>query len=115
MQTNPRTFGELLKTAGRLRKAEAKRQAEEKRRKHIAEMQELAKREDQTWQNVENLIQSGYTASNYDDATALLDKLQQLAEFQGTQTNFDNRLQRLVEKYRSRSALISRWKKNGWV
>jgi hypothetical protein len=115
IQADPRTFGELLKTAERLRKAEAKRQAEEKRKKHIAEMQELAKREEQTWQNVENLIQSGYTASNYEDATTLLDRLQQLAEFQGTQTNFENRLQRLVEKYKSRSALMGRWKKKGWV
>lgn len=115
MQSNPRTFGELLEAAERLHRAEAKRQADEKRKKHIAEMQELAKREVQTWQDVENTLKSGYSASNYDYATTLLDKLQQLAEFQGTQSNFDVRLRALVEEYKGRSALIGRWKKKGWV
>ncbi len=88
MQSNLRTFGELLEAAEILRRAESKRQAEEKRKKHVAEMQELAKREAQTWQDVENTLKSGYTASNYDYATTLLDKLQQLAEFQGTAEQF---------------------------
>jgi len=112
---NPRTFGELFKSAQTLRQAEAKRQAEEKRKKHIVEMQELAKREAQVWRAIEKTLESGYTAKNYDDATSLLSKLQQLAEFQGTQTSFMVRLRALVEKYKSRSALISRWKKKGWV
>jgi hypothetical protein len=115
IQSNPRTFGELLEAAEKLQQVESKRQAEERRKKHIAEMQELAKREAQTWQDVENTLESGYTASNYDYATTLLDKLQQLAEFQGTQTSFNVRLQALVEKYKGRSALIGRWKKKGWV
>jgi hypothetical protein len=114
-QSAPRTFGELLKTAEKLRQVEAKRQAEEKRRKHIAEMQELAKREANTWQNVDHIIQSGYLASNYDDATTLLDKLHQLAEFQSSQTGFMVRLRVLAEKYKGRSALIARWKKKGWM
>ena len=114
-QTKPRTFGELLKIAENLRNAATKRQAEEKRKKHIAEMQELAKRESQTWQEVEQTLASGYTASNYDRATNLLDKLQQLADFQGTQTNFTVRLGKLVEKYKARTALIGRWKRKGWI
>ncbi len=60
---NPCTFGELLKTADNLRKAAAKRQAEEKRKKHIVEMEKLAKREAQTWQEVEQTIASGYSAA----------------------------------------------------
>lgn len=116
LQTNPRTCGELLTTAEKLRKTESKHQAEEKRKKHIAEMQELAKREAQTWQDVEKTLENGYTARSYDDATALLDKLHQLAEFQqGTQSNFNVRLNSLAEKYKARSALIGRWKKKGWV
>ena len=114
-QTKPRTFGELLKIAEKLRKAAAKRQTEEKRKKNIAEMQELAKRESQTWQEAEQTLANGYTASNYDLATNLLDKLQQLADFQGTQTNFTVRLGKLVEKYKARTALIGRWKRKGWV
>lgn len=112
---NLRTFGDLLRTAEKLQQAESKRQAEEGHKKHIAEMQELANREAKSWQDVENLIQSGYAASNYDEATALLGKLQQLAEFHGTQSNFDIRLRALMEKYKGRSALIGRWKKKGWV
>jgi hypothetical protein len=115
VQSNPRTFGELLKTAEKLRQVEARRQAEEKRKRHVAEMQKLAKREAKTWQDVEDLIQSGYAASNYDEATILLVKLHQLAEFQGTQIRFDVRLQELVEKYKSRSALMGRWRKKGWI
>ena len=115
MQSIPRTFGELLEAAEILRRAEAKRQTDEKRKKHIAEMQELAKREAQTWQDIETTLKSGYTASNYDYATTLLDKLQQLAEFQGTESNFDVRLRAFVEEYKGRSALIGRWKKKGWV
>jgi hypothetical protein len=115
VETNPRTFGGMLETAEKLRQAEARRQAEEKRKKHIAEMQELAKRETQTWQEVENLLQSGYTARIYDDATALLNKLQQLSEFQGTQANFKIRMRDLSERYKKRTALIERWKKKGWI
>ncbi len=114
-QTKPRTFRELLKIAENLRKAAAKRHTEEKRKKHIAEMQELAKREAQTWLEVEQTLASGYTASNYEHATNLLGNLQQLADFQGTQTNFNVRLGILAEKYKARTALIGRWKKKGWV
>jgi hypothetical protein len=115
VQSNPRTFGELLKTAEKLRQVEARRQAEEIGRRHVAEMQKLAKHEAKTWQDVEDLIQSGYAASNYDEATILLVKLHQLAEFQGTQIRFDVQLQELVEKYKSRSALVGRWRKKGWI
>ncbi|MEW6239597.1 MAG: hypothetical protein AB1564_02170 [Chloroflexota bacterium] len=114
-QASPRTFDELIHVAERLRKAEAKRLAEEKHKKHIAEMQELAKHEAQTWQEVEQTLANGYTASNYDHATSLLDKLQQLADFQGKQNNFDAGVKLLVAKYKARTALMGRWKRKGWV
>ena len=112
---SPRTFGELLKAAEKLRKAESRRQTEANRKKHIAEMQELAKREAQTWQEIENLVQSGYTASNYEYATTLLSKLEQLSEFQGTQVNFITRVRELGERYKKRTGLIERLKKKGWI
>jgi hypothetical protein len=115
VETNPRTFGELLKNSEKLREAESRRQAAENRKKHIAEMQELAKREAQTWQEIENLVQSGYTASNYEYATTLLSKLQQLSEFQETQANFMTRVRELGERYKKRTALIDRLKKKGWI
>ncbi len=109
------TSTQAVVTYENLRKAAAKRQAEEKRKKHIAEMQELAKRQAQTWQDVEQTLASGYTASNYDHATSLLDQIPQLADFQGTQNNFDARVKLLAEKYKARTALIGRWKRKGWV
>jgi hypothetical protein len=64
---------------------------------------------------VEQTLEGGYTASNYDHATNLLDKLHQLAGFQGTQNNFDARVKLLVEKYKAHTALMGRWKRKGWV
>ena len=113
--SNPRTFGELLKTAEKLRQSESRRQAEQKHKEHITEMQELAKREDQIWQEIENLVQIGSAARNYDEATALLSKLQQLSEFQGTQANFTIRVRELSERYKKRTALTERLKKKGWI
>ena len=104
----------MLKTAGDLEAAESRRQAEEGRKKHIAEMRNLAKRETQTWQEVETLLQ-GYTAKAYDEATALLDKLQQLAEFQETQIPFRQQIHSLAERFKGRTSLIARLKAKGWV
>jgi hypothetical protein len=115
VQSNPRTFGELLKTTEKLLQVEARRQSEEIRRRHVAEMQKLAKHEAKTWQDVEDLIQSGYAASNYDEATSLLVNLEQLAEFQHRMNNFEIQVRSLVEKYKGRGALIARWKKKGWL
>jgi hypothetical protein len=57
------------------------------RRKYVAEMQELARREIRPGPGVEQLIQ-GYTKA-YDTATMLLEK-EKLAEFQAMQTVFRN-------------------------
>ena len=114
-QPGSRSYGQLLKTAEKLSKAEFERQEVQRRAKHTAEMQEFAKREAQTWLDAEKTLASGYTALNYDYATTLLDKLRQLAQFQGTQPGFNIRLSALAEKYKGRGALIDRWKKKGWV
>jgi hypothetical protein len=101
--------------AKKLRQAESRRQAEAKRKKHIAEMQELAKHEARTWQEIEKLVQMGSTGRNYEDAIALLSKLQQLSEFQGTQADFIIRVRDLGVRYKKRTALIERLKRKGWV
>ena len=114
--TRPRTIEQLLKRAGQLEIAEAKRQAEASRRKHIAEMKALAAREAQTWQQVDAILENGRKiASVYDEATSLLEKLQQLSEFQDTRDVFRARLRQFAQKYASRPSLIGRWKKRGWV
>ncbi len=112
----PRTIQQLLKRAEQLEKAEAKRQAEAARQKHIAEMKALAAREAQTWQQVDTLLENGRKiASVYDEATSLLEKLNQLSEFQDTRDVFQTRLHKLAQKYASRPSLMERWKKRGWV
>jgi len=111
-----RTIQQLLQRAEQLEQAEKKRQAEAGRQKHIAEMKALAAREAQVWQQVDTLLDTGRKiASVYDEATALLEKLKQLADFQDTQNSFQARLHRLAQKYASRPSLIDRWKKRGWV
>jgi len=112
----PRTIQQLLQRSEQLEKAENKRQAEAARQKHIAEMKALAAREEQTWKKVEDLLDNGRKiAAVYDEATGLLEKLQQLSEFQDTHNIFQQRLHRLAEKYSARSALMGRWRIHGWV
>jgi hypothetical protein len=111
-----RTIQQLLKRAEQFEKAERKRQAETARQKHFAEMKALAAREEQTWKKVDDLLDNGRKiASVYDEATGLLEKLNQLAEFQDTRDIFEQRLRRLAEKYSARSALMGRWHTKGWM
>ncbi len=111
-----RTLRQLLQRAQELAQAERKRQAEETRKKHVAEMTALAAREEQAWGEVDHLLDHGRKiASVYDDTTVRLKKLEQLAEFRNTEHIFQRRIRALGEKYASRHALIRRWKNQGWV
>ncbi len=111
-----RTFQQLIQHARELEAAETERQAEIDRQKHIAEMKSLSARQDQTWQQVDTLLERGRkSASVYDEATSLLGKLWQLAEFEHTRDAFHRRLHELAQKYVSRPSLIQRWKQHGWV
>jgi hypothetical protein len=90
--------------------------ADAARQQHIADMKSLAAREGQTWQQVENILDTNRKiASVYDEATALLEKLKQLSEFQDTRDIFQQRMNRLAEKYATRHSLIERWWKRGWL
>ena len=114
--TGKRTIGELLRRARQLNEAEKRRKAEEVRLKHIAEMKDLAKREPQVWLEVNRLLETGgKIASVYDEATALLQKLQQLSEIQDTRDIFQSHIHYLAEKYASRPSLMKRWRERGWI
>ncbi|MCC7362303.1 MAG: hypothetical protein IT317_22675 [Anaerolineales bacterium] len=114
--TRPRTIQQLVERAKALKQADQIRQAKAKHKQHIAEMQALAAREAQTWQQAEDLLANGRKiASVYDEATELLAKLQQLSVFQNRPADFQARLRRLAQKYASRPALIERWRRRGWV
>ncbi len=111
-----RTVAQLLERAKELKQAEQRRQAEDKRKKHAADMKALAAREEQTWQQVHDLLEKGRKiASVYDEATAILSQLQQLAEFEGRPASFRARLAPLAQKYASRPSLTERWRRRGWV
>jgi hypothetical protein len=111
-----RTIQQLLQRAEQLEQVEKKRQAEAARQKHIAEMKALAEREVQVWKRVEVLLDTGRKiASVYDEATGLLEKLEQLADFKDTRDSFQARLHQLAQKYAARPSLIDRWKRHGWV
>lgn len=111
-----RTIQQLIQRAEQLEQAEKKRQAEAARQKHIAEMKALVVREVQVWQQVDTLLDTGRKiASVYDEATALLEKLKQLADFRDTPDVFRVRLQQLAQRYVSRPSLIARWESRGWV
>ena len=112
----PRSIQQLRNRAAQMEDAEKKRLAEAARKKHIAEMNSLAQREEQAWEAVDQLLSEGRKiASVYDNATVQLKKLAQLAEFIQTRPAFQARIQALAEKYVRRSALIGRWKREGWV
>ncbi len=84
-----RTIRQLLQRAEEPENDEKKHRAEAARQKYIAEMKALAAREAGVWQHVEVLLDTGRKiASVYDEATALLEKLKHLSEFQDTQDVF---------------------------
>ncbi len=111
-----RPLQKLRIRAEELEKAEKERKAQEARKKHIAEMKALAQREAQVWKQVDDLLENGRKiASVYDEATGLLEKLKQLADFQDTRDTFFSNVRVLASKYGSRSSLMDRWKKRGWL
>jgi hypothetical protein len=112
----PRTLTQLLQHAEEIAKAERIRRAEESHKQHVAEMRALAAREEQAWREVDHLLDQGRKiASVYNDATARLKKLEQLAEFQHTEHVFQKRIRAMAEKYANRHAQIRRWKNQALV
>jgi hypothetical protein len=111
-----RPLQQLLTRAEQLEKAEKERKAQEARRKHISEMKALAQKEGQVWAQVDDLLENGRKiASVYNEATGLLEKLKQLADFQDTRDFFYSNIRVLAGKYGSRPSLMERWKKHGWL
>ncbi len=111
----PRTIGELLKRAEELEEIEKKRAEEERRKNHIARMKKLEKEEPQLWLDVERVLTGGAKASVYDEATEILKKLYELAEYKEEGFRFKTQVQRFAKQYDRRLALITRWERKGWV
>jgi hypothetical protein len=107
-----RTVSELFADAETLRERKRKEQAAQAEARRIRELEALAKREAQTWEEVEALIQQS-RAKAYKEAAQLLVKLQELAIYQGQETAFQQRLNRIYEQYSRRSALLRRLRDAG--
>ncbi len=114
-QVKPRTIGELLKRAKELKEIEKKRTAEKARKNHIARMKKLEKEEDQLWLSVERILAGGAKAKLYDEATEVLEKLHELAEFKGEGFRFKTQIVAFAKQYDRRLSLIERWEKRGWI
>jgi hypothetical protein len=70
----------------------------------------MAPREDQLWQRVLDLI-AVKQAQPYDEATAILQDLRDLAESQDRLAEFNQRFSKLKSSYSNRPALMTRWAK----
>ena len=114
-QSEPRTIGELLQRAEELEEIERKRAVEERHKNHIARMKKLEKEEPQLWLDVERILAGGTKASLYDEATAILGRLHELAEYKGEESRFKMQIRRFAKPYKRRRALIERWERKGWL
>lgn len=102
-----RRFSELKELADRLRVEREEKEHNDARKKHSKELEKLAAKEAQAWDKVVELIELKQ-AKTYDEATALLTDLRDLARYQGRLLEFSQRFEQLKKDYNKRSALISR-------
>ena len=104
-----RRFSELEAIAKTLEQKRTQKEKQAARKKRIRELEALAPKEPQTWQRVVDLI-AYKQAHTYDEATALLTDLRDLAKHQNRLPSFHQRLESLKSKYSNRPALIRRFK-----
>jgi len=107
-----RTVGQLLEGAENRREREQRRRAQEAEAKRIQELEALAKREAETWGQVESLIEQ-MQSKPYDEAVALLVKLRDLARYRGEEATFQARINDIHSRYNRRSGLIRRLRDAG--
>ncbi len=104
-----RRLSELQEIASNLRKKREQKEQSAARKKRIQALETLASREAQTWEKVVELIELKQSKP-YDEATALLKDLRDLAEHQGRSPEFIRRLEQLKSDYQNRPALLTRFK-----
>lgn len=107
-----RTVGQLVQETEERHKREHQRRVAEAEAKRIRELEALAERESETWTEVFALIEQ-MQAKPYAKAVRLLGKLRDLAEYQGEEAAFQQRLNGLYEQYSRRSALLQRLREAG--
>ena len=107
-----RTVSELFAIAEELAERRRKEQAAKAEAKRFAELEALARRGDDAWNEVDALIQKSQ-AKPYDEAAQLLVRLRDVAEYKGQQAAFQERLNQIYARYSRRYSLIERLRNVG--
>ena len=105
--TTRRTVKPLLAEAEREREEEKRQRALEAEQKRIQELEALAQREGEAWQEVEQLVQKS-SAKTYDQAVQLLSQLREVAARQKQDDIFQRRLNGIYERYKTRHSLLEK-------
>jgi hypothetical protein len=106
-----RMVEDLLSLQQARAKAERKRKAEAARLRRQQALDDLERCEPQVWAEIETLIGLA-KADAYDQATKHLVNLRELAQRRGELTTFQARVNTLAERYRRKSSLIERFRRN---
>ncbi len=111
--TGPRrTVSEILAAAAEMTERRRRAEAAAAETRRIAELEALARRGDEVWNEVKALIQRGQ-AKPYGEAVQLLEKLRDLAEHQRQTVVFQSRLDRIHDEYSRRTSLMQRLRDAG--
>jgi hypothetical protein len=102
-----RTFSAIVAMAEDVRRQRKERERRDAERARLAKLEALAKREEQVWAQVPDLL-ARRTASGYDEAVAHLVELRDLAIHRGQRAAFDVRLKDVLAPYATSAALQRR-------
>jgi hypothetical protein len=109
-----RSVGALFAAAEDLWERRRRERAAAAEARRVAALNALAEREDETWREVDALIQRSQ-AKAYEEAVELLKQLQDLAEYQGRQAAFEERLDQIRDQYSRRYSLMRRLRNAGLI
>ena len=107
-----RTVGWLLQEAEARRERERQRRAAEAEARRIRELEALAEREAEVWTEVDSLIER-MQPRPYDDAVSRMVRLRELAEYQGEEEAFQQRIDEIYRRYDRRPSLQGRMRDAG--
>ncbi|AFZ11673.1 hypothetical protein Cri9333_0751 [Crinalium epipsammum PCC 9333] len=105
-----RSIKQLFKLSKQEQAEDAIQQKQAIEAQRLKELETLAQREMDAWEDVERLIQTSQ-ARAYDQVVQLLLKLQDLATYHNQQNAFQIRLNKIYEQYSKRTALLQRLQK----
>jgi hypothetical protein len=106
-----RTVGELLSLAEAEHEQRRQRAAAAAEARRFRELEALAPKAEDTWTFAQQLLEQGY--SHYDEVVELLIKLHELAIHQGTEEEFEGRVQEIRTTYATRKSLLQRMDRAG--